>query len=493
MDFPIFHLSWVGDRFLFVVIAILHTIINHGLAIGLVPIISIMEFMGLKQQDQEWDDLAYKIMKVVFIITTTVGAITGVGIWFSASLVNPNSIASLIRVFFSAWLLEWLIFVTEVLFVMYYYLTWKKWNSGIKKTKHFLIGYGLSIFSWVTMAIIVAILGFMMDPGEWNEKKTFLNGFLNPIYFPQLMFRTFLALLLGGSVGMFLTYLFTEKNSGIRIKATRFISLWLIINAPLFLIGGLWYWNSIPDLMKNNMSIALGTQQYQDWYQIIYKVLISGVGLAALLALIQLIKPRFKYGLLFYSILVLWLSGCLAMFERSREFIRKPYIIKNYMYANGYKVEDYPLLQKEGILKYADFVSTKVITRDNTVEAGKNVFLLTCSQCHTTKGINALTDKFNNMYGNTNKPWDHEAMKQYIRSMHNARTFMPPFPGNDQEIYALVTYLKVIQFGPDPEINKNGFMNLSISKEQNSAFIKAAGGENVLNILKDDQLKQEAK
>lgn len=48
----------------------------------------------------DWDRLAFKIMKVAFIITTTVGVMTGVGIWFSASLVNPASIGSLIRVFF---------------------------------------------------------------------------------------------------------------------------------------------------------------------------------------------------------------------------------------------------------------------------------------------------------------------------------------------------------------------------------------------------------
>ncbi|MFZ4726903.1 MAG: c-type cytochrome [Paludibacter sp.] len=470
MDFPIFHLSFFGDRFLFVVIAIIHTIVNHGFAIGLVPIISIMEFRGLQSKNTEWDDLAYNMMRVVFIVTTTVGAATGVGIWFSASLVNPNSIGSLIRVFFSAWLFEWIIFVSEVALVMFYYLTWKKWTLGISKEKHFAVGYFLTIFSWVTMAIIVAILGFMMDPGDWEQKRTFWYGFLNPIYLPQLAFRTFLALLLGGSVALFLIHAFTKRTTEIRQKAVRFVSLWVLAVAPLALVAGWWYWFSIPDLMKSHLSVALGTIQFQNWYKLIIQILVSGVILAVILALVQLFKPKFKYAIVFYAILALWLSACLGVFERAREFVRKPFIIKNYMYANGYKVEDYPLLLKDGILKHADFVSTKVITPDNKVEAGKNVFMLACAQCHTINGMNSTTANYNRMYG-ANKPWDRDAMHQYIRSMHNARTYMPPFPGNEEEIDALVTYFKVTQYQADPEINKYGYTKLSITKEQNKMLM----------------------
>ncbi len=471
MDFPIFHLSLLGDRFLFILIAIVHTIVNHGFAIGLVPIVSIMEFKGLQTKDPAWDKLAYKIMKVVFIVTTTVGAATGVGIWFAASLVNPSSIASLIRVFFSAWLFEWIIFVSEVAMVMFYFLTWKKWTLGLSKEKHFATGYFLSIFSWVTMAIIVAILGFMMDPGDWEQKRTFWYGFLNPIYLPQLAFRTFLALLLGGSVALFLIHLFTDKTSEIRAKAVRFVSLWVLAVAPLALIAGWWYWYCIPDLMKSHLSVALATIQFQDWHKLIIRILISGVLLSVILALVQLFKPKFKYTTPMYAVLVVLLCVSLGFFERAREFVRKPFIIKNYMYANGYRVEEYPLLQKEGILKHAGFVSTKEITPDNKVEAGKNVFMLACAQCHTIHGLNAISTNFNRMYGDK-KTWSRAAMHQYIRSMHNARTYMPPFPGNDAEIDALVTYFKVIQYLDDPEINVNGYNSLSISKEQNRQFIE---------------------
>ena len=109
MDFPVFHLDFFGNRWLIATIAILHVLINHGLAVGMMPLVAAMEWYGHKKQDPRWDRLAYKILFFCFLITTTVGALTGVGIWFSVSLVNPYSIASLIRVFFWAWFTEWLV------------------------------------------------------------------------------------------------------------------------------------------------------------------------------------------------------------------------------------------------------------------------------------------------------------------------------------------------------------------------------------------------
>ena len=120
-----------------------------------------------------------------------------------------------------------------------------------------------------------------------------------------------------------------------------------------------------------------------------------------------------------------------------REFIRKPYVIGNYKYANGIRVEDYPLLQSEGLLKYATYAHVRQVTDDNKVLAGQDVFNIACTRCHTTQGVNGIVPKFNNLYG-ADKPWDATAMKAYIQGMHNARPFMPPFPGNDVELEALV-------------------------------------------------------
>src|SRR5690606_12073819 len=155
MDFPLFHFDFMGNRMLVAVIAIIHVLINHALAVGLMPLVTLLELNGyLKaknnfEEGRTWDDSARKLLFIAFIVTTTAGALTGVGIWFAASLANPASLGSLIRVFYFAWFIEWIIFVLEVIFIMIYYLTWKKSSESVKsKRKHILFGCWLSLFSW---------------------------------------------------------------------------------------------------------------------------------------------------------------------------------------------------------------------------------------------------------------------------------------------------------------------------------------------------------
>jgi mono/diheme cytochrome c family protein len=449
MDIPAFHLDFLGNRMLIAVIAIGHVLINHSLAVGMIPLVVLLERLGVKNQNKEWDELARKIMFTAFLITTTLGAMTGVGIWFSASLVNPYSIGSLIRVFYGAWFVEWIVFVTEVVLILIYFLTWEKSNTSEKeKAKHIRVGTALAAFSWITMAIIVAILSFMMDPGSWNNDKTFLSGFLNPIYIPQLAFRTPLAMLMAGCVAFVLTFVYTERESEIRRAGLRYIGIWILSWFLPSLISSIFYYNVIPELMVNNFGVAIGTQAFQNWLDS-FKYL--GILVFASIPFVVLYYMNFSNSKLYLgSVLPVILVFSLVMvFERTREFIRKPFVIGKYMYSNGYRPEEYALLKKEGILKYATYVSTNEVTETNKVEAGKNVFSLACSRCHTTNGINSVLEKFENLYGKE-KPLEAESIKTYIKGMHNARYYMPPFPGNEKEMDALARYIMTLQEYPDP-------------------------------------------
>lgn len=450
MDFPMFHLDWLNDRFLIAAIAILHVLINHGLAVGFVPYITWLEQKGVslgganKITDDNWDHMAYRMMKVAFIITTSVGAMTGVGIWFSAALVSPASIGSLIRVFYFAWFTEWLVFVTEVIFIMVYFLTWKNSNKTIvSKMRHIRFGWFLSLFSWFTMAIIVSILGFMMDPGNWLSNHNFMNGVTNPIYLPQLLFRTPTAMVVAGMFGYALVMLYSKKNTEIRWRAVRSTAKWILVWVPFSLAGAVLYYKVMPEVMKANMSTAVGTIEFEKYYNLLKYVILGSISLVVVVAAFGWYKPK-KINFLTVLIPCLLSFGFLGLFERVREFIRKPYVIGNYMYSNILRKEDYPLYQRDGILKYATYTSTPTVTDSNRIEAGKNVFMLSCSRCHTTHGINSITDVFERMYGK-GKPLDENAMAAYIPNMHLGRPYMPPFPGNKKELEALVAYIKHLQ------------------------------------------------
>ena len=327
MDFPIFHLDFLNNRFLIAIIAVLHVLINHPMAVGGIPLVTLLEWRGQKAiggDQAKWDKLALKILFIFFLVTTTIGAMTGVGIWFSASLVNPVAIGSLIRVFFWAWFVEWIVFVTEVVLILFYFLTWKKLSS--KKLFHVRIGILLSIASWITMAIIVAILGFMMDPGNWRTERSLLSGFLNPLYLPQLAFRTPMAMVMGGVLGLFLTNIFVKNDADFRTKATKVISKWILAWVPFLVLGCYWYYRAVPTAMVGNLAVANTTQQFASWYQV-FKIGI-GVGVVScfLVAIFGALgKLKLQTWTSGFALLIL--LGLFSHFERVREFIRKPYAV----------------------------------------------------------------------------------------------------------------------------------------------------------------------
>ena len=73
------------------------------------------------------------------------------------------------------------------------------------------MGAVLALASWLTMAIIVAILGFQMDTGVWTVSPGFRTAILNPIYLPQLIFRTPFAMV---TAGMFVSVSTKWMNFG---------------------------------------------------------------------------------------------------------------------------------------------------------------------------------------------------------------------------------------------------------------------------------------
>ncbi|MGD7035547.1 c-type cytochrome [Methylotuvimicrobium buryatense] len=453
MDFPIFHIDFLGNRMLIAFDAILHVIINHAFAIGALPLVALFEYKGIKTMNQQWDMLAFRILKVIFILTTTVGALTGVGIWFSAALVNPAAIGSLIRVFFWGWFAEWIVFVSEVSLILLYFLTWKKSKTDARsKWLHCRLGIFLAVFSWITMAIIVAILGFMMDPGNWLSDKTLLSGLFNPMYLPQLAFRTALAMVMGGSVVLCLICLFQRRaytHGEIQFKkaAVKLTSLWSGIWLMVLVVAAIWYYRVVPLYMLDSIPVAITTQEYVNWHNSLKWLMVLGLIYVGIVLRGSIKRPG-EISLYRYGVSTLILFAVLGQFERVREFIRKPFIIGQYMYANGIRVDEYPLLKRDGILQHATYAANREIGEDNRLQAGKDIFALACTRCHTVRGVNGIDYQLRRMYGD--RPWEADVIAAYLENMHGARYFMPPFPGNDTELKALAAYLASLQINTEP-------------------------------------------
>jgi Cytochrome C oxidase, cbb3-type, subunit III len=439
MDFPPYYLDHIaGGRLIIGLIASIHVLINHPLAVGAYPILVFMEWWAHKHKRKDIDDLAHKITFVVFLVTTTVGALTGVGIWLSTSLFAPFGIGSLLRVFFFGWFAEWLVFISEVCLVMAWFLTWKKADTPEKKRKHIKLGISLSIMSWITMALIVAVLGFMMNPGDWNQTRAFMDAMTAPLYIPQLAFRTAFAFMTGAVFVWFCSFFFTREKAPARHWIVERLSHVTMISLMLVLFFGVWYWFRVPDAMKANQSVALLSQGFSDWLGKFHTILFSTVGVFFIIAIGGICAPKLvpRWALLVPTFMGIWLLG---HFERAREFMRKPWVIGEYLYSNGIRKDELRFLQSEGILKHATYVKYHEVTADNRIEAGKDVFMISCSRCHSTTGLNGVIEKFTNMYGPGE--WSSSGMVSFLGTMHKTRTFMPPFPGNKAEKEALVEYI----------------------------------------------------
>jgi hypothetical protein len=437
MDFPLFHLDFFGNRMLVAVIAITHVFISHLLAVGAMPLITLLEHRAHRDGDAAKDRLAYRVLGVAFVITTSFGALTGVGIWFSTALVNPEAIGSLIRVFFLAWFAEWIVFVIEVVAIMIYFLTWKR-MSGRHKGRHVAIGAVLSVFSWLTMAIIVGILAFMMDPGSWSKTESFVSAFFNPVYLPQLLFRTPFAMIGAGMFALFTLFFVARREDAARPDAIRVIAGWSLAWLPLMVVGALWYRAVIPGWMLDNVPVALATQAFATWHDTLLELLLIAAALVVFVSLWGLLTPRRlpRVAMLVPLVAAFLLIG---YFERVREFIRKPYVIHEYMYANGLRVKDYPLFRQEGLLAHATYVSTRTIDDENRLQAGRDVFRIACTRCHTTAGVNSIVSKLEDLYGPGR--WDEATVRSLIGNIHNTRPYMPPFPGTNEELAAMTDYI----------------------------------------------------
>jgi mono/diheme cytochrome c family protein len=142
-------------------------------------------------------------------------------------------------------------------------------------------------------------------------------------------------------------------------------------------------------------------------------------------------------------VMVIGASALIGEFERVREFVRKPYIIYGYMYANGVREADIPFMKKEGYLKHATFVPPQFrkITDENKEVVGQYLFKMECRFCHTVNGINGIKARIEKLGIQGNE----EAIYARLGSLNSPATpYMPPFAGNDEERHALAAYLKTL-------------------------------------------------
>jgi cytochrome bd-type quinol oxidase subunit 1 len=426
LDFPIVEVPLIGGRILIAIVGVIHVMISHGCAVGGSVFIVLLERKSINENNPRLNELAYRLARWFFILTTSIGAVTGVGIWFTTNMFAPAGIGSLLRIFFWVWFAEWIVFVTEVALVSIYYLSWKR----MSQEKHLKVGIAYAVTSFLTMAIIVGVLGFQLTSGDWMDTGLFLDAFFNPTYFPQLFSRMMLASLLGCGFCLFIFACLREFKD-VSKEFLRFSGAFLLFASPLYLLATMSYYQSIPERAQKFISVALVTLQFQDYVQYSKAFFFVSAGILFLSGLILFLRRR-SYGV-FAIVPLLLLILATAQFSRVREFARKPYVINKYMYSNGIREAEVPFIAKAGASKYATW-AWRGLDRDDETAWGNMLFRQQCSVCHTYTGINGIFKKQAVLSS-------EEAALNFIESYQFSHPYMPPFAGTQEEKEALAKFL----------------------------------------------------
>ena len=188
MNYPVWYLPSTGGSLWIAVIAILHVVIAH-LAVGGGLFLVLTERKAIKTNDNALLDYVKSHTWFFLLLTMVFGGVTGVGIWFIISLINPSVTSVLIHSFVFAWAIEWVFFIGEIVALLIYHYRFNK----MKPSDHMKIGWLYFIFAWLSLFMINGILAFMLTPGEWIQTQSFWDGFFNPAFLPSLLFRTSIA------------------------------------------------------------------------------------------------------------------------------------------------------------------------------------------------------------------------------------------------------------------------------------------------------------
>ncbi|RJP21728.1 MAG: cytochrome c [Candidatus Abyssobacteria bacterium SURF_5] len=428
MNFPAVLFPVLGDRMVIAIIGIVHVLVSHGMAVGGSLFIVLLEYKSIREKNQMLNEAAYHMARWFFILTTAVGALTGVGIWFSTQIFSPVGIGSLLRLFFWVWFIEWGVFVAELSLVSIYYLTWRV----MKPEKHLRVGVAYILVSLMTLFAIVGILGFQMTPGKWLETRSFWPAFFNVTYLPQSFSRMALAAMLACAFNLLIFSFMRHRFRDIRGEFLRFCGRYLLFVTPVYLFATFAYYQVLPERASQFMPVALMTlrlTQYASFSQIFFLFVAGFLFLTGLI----LFATRRSYGVLSVAPFILLTIGT-AQFERVREFSRKPYVIEEYMYSNGIRKREAPYLSSTGVLKYYTWAQKQAGPRGAPASKGHAVFIIECSVCHTYRGMNGIFNK-GPIIGTK------EAAIQFLDNMQFTYPYMPPFIGTQDEKEALAEFL----------------------------------------------------
>ena len=415
MNYPLWQIGIPGGL-LIAFVAVVHVFVSH-FAVGGGAYLVLLERKANRNNDAGVLAYVRKHSKFFALVTLVFGAVTGVGIWFTIGLVSPEATSSLIHTFVWGWAIEWVFFFVEITAALIYAYGWDR----LDRTTHMAIGWVYFIAAWASLALINGILTYMLTPGRWLQNHEFWSGFFNPTYWPSLVLRSGMAVVLAGMFGL-VTGL--RVASPLRERVLRYAGGWILLGTLLLILPARWYFAEFPPEAKTYFAVVLPAMRHM-FYLGVLAALLSFI----LAGLFAVAKPAWMRAPI---VAIILLCGFVVMGtgEYTREVARKPFAIAGYIYSNDIRLAELASLGTTGFA-----ASSKWINRppaDETTQ-GKQMFAIQCGACHSVDGYRAMTTR---VHG-----WDPQFAADILQHLPLLRGTMPPFAGNEQDRVAVGSYL----------------------------------------------------
>ena len=396
-----------GYGILMALIAVVHVFISH-FAIGGGLYLVVTEQMARRHNDEPMLAFLQKLAKFFVLATLVAGVLTGVGIWFIIGLLNPLATEALIHNYVWGWATEWTFFVGEIAAALIYYYGWNKLSAKA----HLAVGWIYFIFAWLSLVVINGILTFMLTPGKWLATGDFWDGFFNPTYWPALIMRTGVCVMLAGLYALVVAA--REGAGDFKVRIVRYSATWGLVGLAVTTLAQGWYLKTI--LLTLTTKILPGpvlALRSAAWLAI-------AIGGLLILAWVLARRLPVVVAVLLMAIGLTWFGA----FESFRESVRKPYVISGYLYGNGVEVAKTDRYKIEGYLAQITY---------RTGDDGADLFRHACRSCHTLDGYRPLQPAFDGT--------DPKFIAGIVRGTQFLNANMPPFLGTPAEAEQIAAYI----------------------------------------------------
>ncbi|MEW4528025.1 cytochrome ubiquinol oxidase subunit I [Maioricimonas sp. JC845] len=366
------------------------------------------------------DDFFQYLVLVSFVM----GALTGVGMWFTTIQISPRTIGVMVEEFHWLWATEWTFFCLEIASGYCFYRYGRRLNDRARLT--LLATY--SAAAWFSLFWINGILSWQLTPGSFMETGRVWDGFFNPSFFPSLIFRTITSMTIASLAACLVVNFVPDFTREERAEIIHKCAAFLAPMAAMPLLG-IWYFLSIP---ADSRSWILGGS--------VAMTLFFSLGVACSM----LIGAYALFGLLRNQ---LYINGatCLLLLalaflataggEFVREGARKPYTIREYLYSNSLTEDEVEWLRKHGSVTNDPYpLQNRDELPTDQIRLGAKVFRKQCSICHTIDGANGLT--------HLTATWTTSQLRMNVSQLQRTKPFMPPFAGTPEELEALIQWIQ---------------------------------------------------